>query len=260
MLFSKKVTCYGCAKHIQIHKPSLKCEICEHYFCPKCNNLKPSDVKLLKQLNLDRTWSCITCINNIFPFPYSDTGTSNVIRTTPLQSCHSCTKFGTMLQTCDICSNLTHAHCFSGPIGCRSCMQDTIPGFNVNTCELFCRKSEYADKIFNPFDRNSDINNIGSIDNELGEFEQEAWAPCSNILENCKYYELEKIPCSRAHELKVLSLNIRSINDKVCSIRDDINHYSKFDILCFNETCCSIDRLPFGGKELELEPFYPSIV
>ena len=139
-------------------------------------------------------------------------------------------------------------------------MQELIPGFNVNTCDLFSSSicSTFADKIFNPFDRNSDINNICNTDDNHGD--SEAWVPCSNILESCKYYEMREIPASRSTELKILSLNIRSISDKITSIRDDIGHYSKFDILCFNETCCSVDQLPFAGKELELEPFHPPVV
>jgi len=30
--------------------------------------------------------------------------------------------------------------------------------------------------------------------------------------------------------------------------------------LCFNETCCSTEKLPFGGTELELEPFHPPLI
>ena len=199
MIFSKKLKCYLCSKHIQIHKPYIKCELCENYYDPRCCNLKPSDVKLLKELNLDRTWSCTICNNNIFPFthcdePASSSSTRSLKPSTSRQKCHICTKFGNMLQNCDLCGNLTHARCFSGPLGCRSCMEDIIPGFNVDTRELFCTKSEYADKFFNPFDRNSDINNIGITDNEQEDFDQQSWAPCSSILESCKYYELEKIP------------------------------------------------------------------
>ena len=145
---------------------------------------------------------------------------------------------------------------------CRKCIQDIFPGFNVNTSELFYSDSQlrYNDKIFNPFDRNSDINNIGNFDDEDANFEQLAWSQCSSILEQCKYYEMDKVTVSRSSELKILSLNIRSIYDKITNLREEIGHYSKFDILCFNETCCSTDRLPFGGKELELEPFYPPVV
>ena len=261
MIFSIKLACHLCAKHISNHKPHIKCDICENIYHPKCSNLKPEDVKLLVELSMDRTWSCTTCINNILPLSYEELPlrpkSSNA---RPRQKCHSCSKLGNRVQSCDLCGNFSHPRCFSGPLGCRSCMQDLIPGFNVDTCELLSSKSEHADKLFNPFDRNSDINNVGNMDDEQGDFEHLIWAPCSTILENCKYYEMRKVTPSRASELKIMSLNIRSIKDKITSIRDDISHYSKFDVLCFNETCCSIDLLPFGGKELELEPFHPPTV
>ena len=104
------------------------------------------------------------------------------------------------------------------------------------------------------------MNNIGITDKEGGGFEQLAWSTCSDLLERCKYYEFNNINSTRPSELKILSLNIRSLNNKISSIRDELQNYAKFDILCFNETCCSIDCLPFGGNELELEPFYPPIM
>ena len=262
-----KPTCNACKKHILRHKSCVSCNICSATYHPKCNNLKPGDVRLLGELGLLSTWTCTSCIGGILPVSYHvDLGSVDQCSGPPnrRQICYCCSKRGNKngMVNCELCDKLSHLRCFSGPLGCRKCVQDIFPGFDVDAGELFFSDSQarYNDKIFNPFDRNSDINNIGNIDDGFSSFEELAWSPCSNILEQCKYYEMNNIAQSRTSELKILSLNIRSINDKIVSIRDDIDHYAKFDVLCFNETCCSIDRLPFGGKELELEPFYPPVV
>ena len=44
------------------------------------------------------------------------------------------------------------------------------------------------------------------------------------------------------------------------SLRDSIEQYTKFDILCFNETNCLTENLAFQGKELELEGFHPPFI
>ena len=260
-----KLVCELCNKRIQPHKPHITCTLCNTDYHPKCNNLSPSDITCLIELNLYNTWSCRTCYVNTFPFAHCldqalDSPGVNITVGASRQKCHVCLKFGTKLQNCEICDQMTHPRCFWGPIGCKHCMQDTIPGFNVDSFDLFFAKSEHFCKLFNPFDCNSDIFNLGHTDDEQNNFEQDVWEPCSNILENCVYNELSNISRSRDSELKVFSLNVNSINAKIMSIRDEISHFSKFDILCFNETLCSIDKLPFGGKELELESFYPPFV
>ena len=62
---------------------------------------------------------------------------------------------------------------------------------------------------------------------------------------------------SRSYELRVLSLNIRSLKDKIPKIRENVDEYSKFDVLCFNEINCDPQKLAFGGTELALDGFHP---
>ena len=54
------------------------------------------------------------------------------------------------------------------------------------------------------------------------------------MLCNCNYTSFDKILGSRASELKVMSLNVQSLNNKIDEIRGRIEHFSKFDIICFN--------------------------
>ena len=43
-------------------------------------------------------------------------------------------------------------------------------------------------------------------------------------------------------------------------IRDNLEFYTNFDILCFNETNCNMNSLPFEGRELALEGFHEPIL
>lgn len=261
MKLSVKVNCNFCNKGIQTHKIKIKCDLCRNVYHPKCNGLKPSDVRTLTELSLINSWTCAACVNYIFPLLSCASGASGVGKATvPKRPCYTCNKLGTRLQACDLCGKESHARCFAGPIGCKTCMHDIIPGFNVNVFDLFPNRSHLCDKLFNPFDRNSDINNVGFRDNEEADYEQIVWAPCSNILKDCKYREFKSISASRDSELKVLSLNVHSLNSKIAKIKDDLKHFSKFDVLCFNETLCSQEELPFAGKELELDAFYSPVI
>ena len=163
------------------------------------------------------------------------------------------------LVTCDVCSLKSHKRCFAGLFGCKSCARYIIPGYDVNNNELFCITGNNNAR-FNPFDSDCDLNNLGFTNVFDYSEEQEDWSFCSQLLNNCKYLEPSEIKHSRDSEIKIFSLNIRSLKDKMPTIIDNIDHFSKFDVLCFNETNCSILKLPFGGRELELGPFHPPII
>ena len=82
------------------------------------------------------------------------------------------------------------------------------------------------------------------------------WQKASENLINCKYSNIDKITGKRDNEIKVLSLNIRSLNKTFSKLIDMQSSLTKFDIQCFNETSCSTDKLPFGVSELEIEGFH----
>lgn len=217
----------------------------------------------MTERNLMHTWFCCSCNDDIFPFLKSLGNAPHEVSKPyfPKKICHCCSKSGSKLQYCELCGQESHLKCFVGSMGCRDCVRDMLPGFDADPRELLgTTTTNYNDRLFNPFDSNSDINNLGHTDDDQGDYENTAWDPCSNILKNCNYYNFTKIKASRGSELKVLSLNIRSISDKIQSLKDDSDNYAKFDILCFNETCCSIVRLPFGGTELKLDSFHPPII
>ena len=112
--------------------------------------------------------------------------------------------------------------------------------------------------LFNPFSPNSYSNQIGPpLDNFI---EAGAWQDASECLIKCDYACLNSVQATKPSELKILYLNIRSITKNIVEIRDEIDHYNKFDILCFNETNCDPDKLPFGANELNIVGFHPPIV
>ena len=260
-----KNRCAYCSKKVQCHKSAIKCTLCDDLFHPKCAKLQPDDLNK-PNLVLLNSWTCSSCMHNIFPLFLLDLGNSELKSTKPptrsvtRQNCHTCSKLGNVLEECDLCGIVSHPRCFAGLLGCKKCARDIFPGFDVKVQELFALTG-HNNLVFNPFSCDNDIHNIGVADREEGGFEQQAWSACSGVLQHCNYCELCSITSSRPYELKVMSLNIRSIHNKIATIRDhELKHYSKFSVLCFNETCCSVDTLPFGGTELELEGFYPPII
>ena len=258
--------CQLCTKRVVNYKIPLTCSICTKQTHYKCSNLSKKDVAKLSHTKLINDWICTPCNTGIFPFfkdlCSADTAEINKSKNTPLpkpavQTCHTCSnKLGKLYSTCDHCSNNSHLRCFAGLLGCRRCASDTIPGFKCSTYELYPEKNNL---LFNPYSDSSAANQIGHdfLDNPS---ENVLWTTASDNLINCNYRELSDISPSRPGELRVLSLNIQSLIKNIDQIRDEIDHYKKFDVICFNETNCLIKDLPFGGVELQLQGFNPPLI
>ena len=248
--------CTICSDKLHSHKYNIKCNICDLFFHPKCVNLTPSRVKELADNNLHYSWSCITCKPDN---PNVDNNIASVAAAgSNVETCSTCSRPGRSLVLCDWCNNKSHPKCFAGELGCKLCARNIIPAYDVETSDLFVLTGR-NDAIFNPFSLDHDINNIGGIDID-NDHETLAWSMCSNLMEQCKYTQIHNVSQSRAYDFKLLSLNVNSLQKKLSSVRDNLEHFSKFSALCFNETRCATASLPFSGTELELEPFYPPIV
>ncbi|MCP4461141.1 MAG: endonuclease/exonuclease/phosphatase family protein, partial [Cytophagales bacterium] len=118
---------------------------------------------------------------------------------------------------------------------------------NKNTCT------------FNPYSNHHNTNLIGDqIDRE--EENNTIWAEISESLVNCSYKQPKHIQPSNSDELNIFSLNIRSLIKCITPIRENIANYEKYDVLCFNETNCTIDKLANGIDDLILEGFHPPII
>ena len=264
-------SCAACSKKITAHKVKLQCSICIKYYHLRCVNFTPNDVIKLNNTNMRRYWSCLTCRQDMFPFMQvtaseiepritnNSTSRDKNISFTRV-NCNTCNKIGNNLtmKECWLCGNTSHSRCIVGELGCKKCLKNIYPGFESSTRELFTLFGANT-LLFNPFDGDHDLNYIG-VESDDENYEYVAWGACSNLLNNCKYIKPSEINRSRDYEIKVFSTNIRSLHNKITDIRDDITHYSKFDILCFNETNCDPKNLPFGGNELELEHFHRPIL
>lgn len=63
-----------------------------------------------------------------------------------------------------------------------------------------------------------------------------------------------------ATELKIFSLNVQTLGNKIEHIRGKIDFYKNFDILCFCETNLILENLPEGKNSIFLQNFYEPIV
>jgi exonuclease III len=104
------------------------------------------------------------------------------------------------------------------------------------------------------------VNQIGEKISNEDEYSDSTWSDISDFLVKCKYTQPQFIKSSKPSELKVLSLNIRSLTNSITKISENIVDFQKYDILCFNETNCNMDKLPHGLQDLELEGFHPPYV
>ena len=65
---------------------------------------------------------------------------------------------------------------------------------------------------------------------------------------------------SKHKELKTFNLNIRSLWKHIDKINEISETLKNFDVLCFNETSCNVDKLPHGISDILIEYFHPPIM
>ena len=129
-------------------------------------------------------------------------------------------------------------------------------GFNTNCIDLNDNYCTDSGKIsFNPYHRDCLVNDIGDkLDDQ--EVCSDYWNELSQFLQRCEYKQLAHVKSANRNELKIFSLNVRSLHNNISYFREEIDTYSKFDILSFNETNCTLNKLPNGITDLLLENFY----
>ncbi|MCP4456642.1 MAG: endonuclease/exonuclease/phosphatase family protein, partial [Cytophagales bacterium] len=82
------------------------------------------------------------------------------------------------------------------------------------------------------------------------------WSEISEFLVKCQYTQQKHVKTASKSQLKVFTLNVRSLTKNVCYLREQIDQFDKYDILCLNETNCTRDRLPNGINDLILDGFH----
>ena len=260
------ISCDNCKIRIPKNRPLLVCSLCSEYKHYKCNNLSKNDAyDIITSGNL-QNWACQSCTRAVFPIgllsdvnkPFS-TDTDNIFEKHG-PTCNVCNKKcgrSNKLKSCCWCDSLCHNKCMKNSLGCINCCKDMIPGFFYYMYELNNDSRFKNSSIFNPYDHNSMINQIGNhFDFEDGH-EMHFANEISEKLHNCKYTEYKDMKVSNQNELKIMSLNIRSLKNGITDLRENISFFSKFDVLCFNETNCDLSTLPNGIDDLLLDGFYP---
>ena len=273
--YFRKSKCGKCDKSISKIQAQITCWLCESLFHAKCQGLTKTDTLRLINIKCYKFWCCNTCTSEILPLENLNNfeqirtrkridNSSQLLETNILKKCHTCNKImGKIFKKCDLCDNLSHVRCNRGNMGCLKCLNDIYPGFHLPTVgELNINyKHDINSLHFNPYSQHAHMNSIGNAEMIDSINEQIAWQSVSSNLNNCKFENLSEIKTSRPGELKIMSLNVRSLKKAFPRLKDmEHTHLSKFDILCFNETSCRTSELPFGVQEIILDGFHEPII
>lgn len=254
-----RLRCEECTVKIPKRQPILVCDLCNKIKHLKCERLTKSDANYIKHLKIK--WTCHQCLSEILPI--NATKNKNTEKSLKVKiKCTSCNGFSYSqknVRICGWCSGKVHAKCWNGELGCNSCCEEMYPGFKVYTYELCGIENFKNTCIHNPYSSAHFAMQIGGVlDNETEN--DSTWSDVSNFLISCKYKEIKHINASTETELDILSLNVRHLHNKINTLREDIETYQKFDILCFNECNLKLDKLPHGIDDLILDGFYEPVI
>ena len=261
-----KLVCELCSSRLPKYLPKLVCFLCKKAKHPKCQNLSRADAQRI--IEQGDSWICYQCISNILPVeidPVAQSQLENNSRNTSklkLQ-CSSCLHYcysEANLKTCGWCDKMVHKKCYKPDLGCTRCCQSMIPGYNAETHEILGDYSSLTSLTFNPYHRSHVMNSIGDVLDQDSEPTHEYWDSVSNILINCKFCQPINVKMSAPDELKVFSINIRSLTKKISHFREEIIFYHKFDVLCLTETNCIPDKLPNKIDDLLLDGFHEPLI
>ena len=134
-----------------------------------------------------------------------------------------------------------------------------IPGFHATKYELNNDYNKLDNLRFDPYSRNNRANLIGdTITNE--EHHNSVWNNVSELLTSCQYKQQKHVKASTKNQLKVFTLNIRSLVKNIDHLRDNIATYQKYDVICLNETNLNFSKLPNGMNDITLDGFHEPIV
>ena len=255
--------CNICTRKIIKHKPSLICSLCNTISHHSCNKLSKSDAIYI--IEKSKSWTCTLCNHDLFPVglfptvapsPRSHNNSKLHANPKPHANCAACTKcLGPNQAICLWCDQVSHTRCLKGELGCLKCASEMIPGYYYSNLALMgTTYTQLSDKIYNPFEHLDIHDSLYTTDNDYAEADY--WQEASECLLQCNYRQHKSIIPSKKLDLKVMSLNIRSLPKHITEIRDDIEEYEKFDLLLFNETSCNPENSPEGLRDYELPGFH----
>ena len=244
--------CHTCSTRIPKNCPKLVCCLCNLVKHFKCQKLSKNEAQHI--IASDSDWICKECISEILPINIC--GTSDVPKfKAKCSACNGYSYSQNNTRTCNWCSEIVHVKCFKPSLGCIKCCEEIIPGFHVTTYELYDDYSTLNNLTYNPYHRSHVTNLIGdTITNE--EHHNSTWSKISEFLVKCQYKQQKHVQPATPSQLKIFSMNIRSLTKHIEQIRENIGTYEKYDILCLNETNCIFSKLPNGMNDIILEGFY----
>ena len=163
------------------------------------------------------------------------------------------------IRICPWCQTNVHVKCFKENLGCSSCCDSLIPGYHATYHELFDDFGTLNDLTYNPYELNQRCNLIGdTLTNE--EHHNSMWSEVSAFLTNCQYKKQRYMRQSTPSQLKIFSMNIRSLFKNIDRLREDLETFGKYDVICLNETNCKLENLPNGIADISLNGFHEPIV
>ncbi len=255
--------CDTCLMKLPKIHPKLYCSVCDNLKHLACQKLTKSDAKHI--INLKIPWTCRECIVKILPI--NACGTPKRDKSAPAPrfklQCSACKGFSyspATLRKCDYCDEKVHVNkCWNHTLGCTKCCEDIIPGFHTYSYELLGNPYLKNDKVYNPYSTSHFTQQIGELLDNEGDTNQ-AFNHASELLISCRYKEPTAVSLPDDLELSTLSLNIRSLTNKVDKLRENISFYDKFDVLLFNETNFIKEKLPNGISDITLSGFHDPIL
>ncbi len=263
MVLSAITNCNKCNVRIPKHHPKLYCTICNEIKHFRCQELSKTEARHIIESHLD--WICYECISSILPVnacTIRRNNQSSSLNPRYKIRCSYCSGYSyspSNTRICDWCNCTVHVRCHRIELGCLKCCESIIPGYHVSTYELHQDYSTLNKLIYNPYERHHFTNQIGeAILNE--ENHNTAWNEISDILVNCQYKQQKHVKMSTPSQLKIFSMNIRSLSKNISHLRENIDVYSKYDIICLNETNCVFKKLANGMNDLIIEGFHEPLV
>ena len=256
LLRTTKVICTKCKLRIPKHHPILKCDLC-HLKCFKCHGISK---KVANDILRDSTisWTCRQCIQSTLPCYDLNNTLATPNRKIPCSACTGFISGVSNAYTCSHCDQYVHRKCFRFSLGCIKCCTDNIPGYNCSTHELSGDLTPLNKlQTFNPYCNDHIQNCIGEagLDNN-----DEIWTEISDLLVSCKYQYLANVHSPAVNELNILSLNVRSLTKLMDRLNNEPLNLDVFDILCFSETGCSLEKLPNGISDIALTNFHDPLL
>ena len=234
------------------------CEQIKHFSCQGLTRTEAEHIIALK-IN----WTCKNCIYDILPVNgcRAKRKGENAEPAFKVQ-CTSCGGYCYSLKnirTCCWCETQVHFKCHSNYLGCISCCEKIIPGFYATSYELNDDYERLNSFTYNPYKQDHFTNLIGDVI-EAEEHHNSHWSEISDFLVKCKYTQQKHVKSSGNCELKLFSLNIRNLQKGICTIRENIDIFNKYDILAFNETNLRREKLANGTQDVMLEYFHEPLL